>query len=175
MKNDIEKRLFLLKKETEDIFANLESLDHDLLRKNGKGWSIIQVLSHLNMAEIISLEYMKKKMLAGRKMKKVNMINKARMWVTCGFLQTGLKWKAPSYISNPNGDYSLSEIKSKWEATRMKIHDYIDNYPDEWLNRAVYKHPMAGRLSLIQAIDSFIYHQRHHVHQINRIRKELSI
>ncbi len=175
MKKEIEKRLSLLAKETDDIFVGLEHLDGLSLTKNGKGWSIVQVLSHLNMAETLSLSYMKKKMKAGEKMKKVNVVNKARLWVTCSFLMTGLKWKAPSYIAHPKGDYSLGEIRSEWESTRSKINEYVHNYPDEWLNRAVYKHPMAGRLSLIQAIDSFIYHQRHHVHQIRRIRKELNI
>ncbi len=174
-KKIIENRLSQLKKETNEIFDDLESLDQDFLGKKGKGWSIIQVLSHLNMAETLSLEYMKKKMQAGDKMKKVNLINNARMWVTCGFLQTGLRWKAPSYISKPKGDYSLNEIRSEWESTRTNIKEYVNDYPEKWLNKAVYKHPMAGRLSLLQAIDSFIYHQRHHVHQINRIKKEFSI
>ncbi len=175
MKKSIENRLSLLKKETDEIFDDLASINEGLLTKNGKGWSIIQVLKHLNMAESLSLSYMKKKMQAGERMKKINWVNNARMWVTCGFLESGLRWKAPSYIANPKGDYSLSEVKSEWELTRTKIQDYINDYPDEWLDRAVYKHPMAGRLSLLQAIDSFIYHQRHHVHQINRIKKELNI
>ncbi|MEP5611075.1 MAG: DinB family protein [Cyclobacteriaceae bacterium] len=173
MKKEIEKRLLLLARETEVIFAELESFEDDLLRKKGRGWSIIQVLSHLDMAESLSLEYMKKKVKAGSKMSKVNVVNSLRKWVTCGFLQTGLKWKAPAYISNPNGDYSLDEMKSKWMKTRSNIRKYVEDYPEELLNRGVYRHPMAGRLSLIQAVDSFIYHQRHHVHQINRIKKEL--
>ncbi|MEP1094424.1 MAG: DinB family protein [Cyclobacteriaceae bacterium] len=173
MKKEIENRLLLLTRETDLIFIELESFEDELLRKKGMGWSIIQVLSHLNMAESISLEYMKKKVKAGRKMSKVNVVNGFRKWVTCGFLQTGLKWRAPAYISNPNGEYSLDEIKSTWETTRNGIRKYVEHYPEDLLNRAVYKHPMAGRLSLIQAVDSFIYHQRHHVHQINRIKKEL--
>lgn len=173
MKKDIENRLHLLDQETEQIFNELFALDSEYLRKNGNGWSIIQVLSHLNKAESLSLSYMRKKVQAGAKMKKINAINNFRMWVTCGFLGSGLKWKAPSYIANPKGDYSLDEIKNEWQKTRIEIADYVAEYPKELLNRAVYKHPMAGRLSLLQAVDSFIYHQRHHVHQIRRIRKEL--
>ena len=175
MEKKIKNKLELLQKETDQIFAKLESLDSDILTKNGQGWSMIQVLSHLNMAESISLEYMKKKVQAGGNMKKVNIINNLRMWVTCGFLRTGLKWRAPSYISNPKGDYSLDEISEEWKTTRSDLKSYIEKYPSELLDRAVYKHPMAGRLSLPQAISSFIYHQRHHVHQINRIRRELKV
>ena len=175
MKKDIEKRLKLLDSETQRIFDDLSGLDDQTLRKNGRGWSVIQVLNHLNKAEILSLQYMRKKMKAGTKMKKINVLNRMRMWITCGFLESGLKWKAPSYIANPPGDDSLEEMREKWKETRSQIEAYIQDYPDEWLDRAVYKHPMAGRLSLMQAIDSFIYHQRHHVHQIRRIKKELGI
>lgn len=175
MEKKIENKLQLLIKETDQIFEKLKPLDSDFLTMNGRGWSMIQVLSHLNMAESISLDYMKKKVQAGRKMKKVNFINNLRMWVTCGFLRTGLRWKAPSYISNPKGDYSLNEISEEWKATRSDLKSYIDKYPKDLLDRAVYKHPMAGRLSLSQAISSFIYHQRHHIHQINRIRRELKV
>ena len=174
MKKEIENRLLLLTEETDKIFADLESIEASELQKKGKGWSIIQVLSHLNMAETLSLQYMQKKILAGSKMGKVSIVNTIRMSVTCGFLQTGLRWKAPSYISKPKGDYTLNEIRKEWNSTRSQIRQYIQDYPDDLLNREVYKHPMAGRLSLIQAVDSFIYHQRHHVHQLNRIKKELS-
>jgi len=173
VKKEIENRLLLLARETDVIFTELQSFEDDFLRKTGRGWSIIQVLSHLNMSESIALEYMKKKMKAGSEMSKVNVVNSLRMWVTRGFLQTGLKWRAPAYIANPNGEYALGEIKSTWETTRSNIRKYVEDYPDDLLNRAVYKHPMAGRLSLLQAVDSLIYHQRHHVHQINRIKKEL--
>lgn len=173
MKKETENRLLLLTEETDRIFSSLESIEVSKLQKRGKGWSIIQVLSHLNMAEALSLQYMKKKIHAGSKMGKVNFVNSIRMSITCGFLQTGLRWKAPAYISKPNGDYTLDEIRSEWNSTRSLIQKYVDDYPDDLLNREIYKHPMAGRLSLIQAVDSFIYHQRHHVHQINRIKREL--
>ena len=127
------------------------------------------------MAESLSLNYMKKKVNAGKKMKKINVVNRLRIWITCGFLDTGLKWKAPKYIANPPNQMTLKEQREAWEKTRLEIADYINQYPEELLDRAVYKHPMAGRLSLSQAINSFIFHQRHHVYQIKRIRKELSI
>ena len=172
---EIKNKLRILKKETEDILDDLAPIEDAILQKTGSGWSLIQVLSHLNMAESGSLRYMKKKILAGEKMKKVNAWNSFRMWVTSFFLQTGLRWKAPSYIANPEGKYTLSEMKSIWNDTRAQIDEYVNSYPENLLDRAVYRHPMAGRLSLEQAVDSFIYHQRHHVHQIKRIKKELGI
>ncbi|MEQ9402987.1 MAG: DinB family protein [Cyclobacteriaceae bacterium] len=175
MKESIENRFQKLIEETDLVFRDLQGIEESDLKKKGKGWSIIQVLSHLNMSEGLSLQYMNKKVQAGKEMQEVNFINNFKMWVVCGFLGTGLKWKAPSYISNPEGNYTLDEIRKIWEATRSEIRNFIEQYPEELLNHAVYKHPMAGRLSLEQAVDSFVYHQRHHVYQLRRIRKELNI
>jgi hypothetical protein len=136
-----EKRLELLNNETSKILEEISLIDPAFLQKKGKGWSIIQVLSHLNAAESLSLIYMEKKIQAGKKMKRVNAMNKFRMWVTGELLKTALRWRAPRYISNPKGDYSLQEMKSKWNDTRTDIKDFVSQYPEELLDRAVYKHP----------------------------------
>ncbi len=174
MENDLRNKLIMLDEETDHIFEELEHVDPLLHTKNGKGWSLIQVLSHLQMSEEASLNYMKKKIKAGEQMPKTTWWNKFKMWFTCGFLSSSLKWKAPSYIANPPGDYSLNDIRSKWKETREAIWKYVEEYPRNLLDRTVFKHPMAGRQALNEAVDSLIYHQRHHVHQIKRIRKELN-
>ena len=175
MRKTLENKLAKLNSETEGIFEKLQLIELNSLQKNGKGWSIIQVLSHLEMAESASLGYMKKKILAGSEMGRTKALYKFKMEITNLLLQSSLKWKAPSQVSNPEGSYSLDEIREKWKTTRSSLKDYINEYPEELLDKAVYKHPMAGRQGLEQAIDSFIYHQRHHMHQIKRIRKELNI
>ena len=118
--------------------------------------------------------YMKKKMQAGQGMKDYSLGNRIRMTISKGFLQSGLKWKAPKYISSPEAKYSLSEIKDLWEKTRAETRTYAESYPEELIKKAVFKHPFAGRLDLANAIDSFTYHQRHHVHQLKRIKKTIT-
>ena len=67
----------------------------------------------------------------------------------------------------------MAAIRDEWTKTREAIKNYVEEYPDKLLSKAVYKHPFAGRLDLESAIGSFIYHQRHHIHQIKRIRKKM--
>lgn len=174
MKAGIHNKLDKLNKDTQKIYASIEELSEENLQDQCYGWSIIQVLSHLNDAESASLKYMQKKMQAGDKMQKAGTGNAVRMWLTNMALKSSLKWKAPSYISNPP-TYSLDEIKSKWKETRNNIQQFVSEYPDQWMNKLVYKHPMAGRQDLERAVDSFVYHQIHHMHQINRIKKRIGI
>ena len=174
MKETIKKKLETLTKDRERIFQMIQSIPSDQLDNDSYGWSIIQVLSHLNDAETASLHYMRKKMQAGDQMNDSSIANSVRMWLTNQALKTSLKWKAPSYISQPPS-YPLQEMQEKWDQTRQSIFEFVEKYPDKWLNKLVYKHPMGGRQNLSSAIDSFIYHQIHHMHQIKRIKKQLEI
>ena len=174
VKKGINKKLKRLNDDTEKIYASLDGIAKEKLSDPSYGWSIIQVFSHLNDAETASLKYMKKKVQAGDKMANSKLSNALRTWLCNHALKSSLKWKAPSYISNPP-TYELEEIRSKWADTRSAIQEFVDNYPDQWLNKLVYKHPLGGRQNLDRAVDSFVYHQVHHTHQIKRIRKQLGI
>ena len=172
-KQQIFETLKKLDEETMQIFNSIEGLSEEDLSNKSYGWSIIQVLSHLNMAEFGSLTYMTKKMQAGEGMPEYAVSNKIKYFLTKRLLQSSLKWKAPKVVADPKDDYALSELKDVWRKTRVMAEKYISDYPDSLLTKAVYKHPFAGRLDLEGAISSFLYHQRHHVHQIRRIRKKI--
>jgi len=174
VKEAINNKLKRLNADTATIYTLIEGISEEKLHDQRYGWSIIQVLSHLNEAETASLKYMRKKVQAGDKMQDSGMGNALRMWLTNQALKSSLKWKAPSYISSPP-TYPLQEMKSKWAETRASIREFVDEYPDKWLGKLVYKHPMGGRQNLKSAVDSFIYHQVHHMHQINRIKNKLGI
>lgn len=174
MKKAIKEKLQRLNDDTVKIYASLEGISQEKLNDNSYGWSIIQVLSHLNSAESASLKYMQKKIQAGDKMGDFGPSNALRMWLCNSALKSSLKWKAPSYIADPPS-FEYDEMKTKWEATRTAIEQFVDEYPDQWLNKLVYKHPLGGRQNLDRAVDSFVFHQVHHMHQINRIRKQLEV
>lgn len=172
-KEPIFHNLELLNQETQVMYESLKDMAEEDLHDQRYGWSIIQVFSHLNMAEFGSLRYMNKKMQAEDKMPEYAISHKVRYFLTKRLLQSSLKWKAPKVVADPKGDYSFQEMKEIWAKTRSMIETYISEYPEKLLSKAVYKHPFAGRLDLDGAVSSFVYHQRHHVHQIKRIRKEI--
>ncbi len=163
----------------DDTVQLLDSLgeisEENLSKKIENSWSILQVLSHLNSSERASLTYMKKKVQAGDKMGSIGIMNKLQMKLTNLALASSLKWKAPSYVAHPDEPKDLEEIRGIWLKTRKEIMSFVKEYPDEYLDRLVYKHPMGGRQNLNNAVYSFIYHQKHHLHQIDRIKKSLGV
>ncbi len=177
----VEKQNIIDKLKNFDVTTNklLDDLSHvsdEKLKQNPDGgWSVLQVLSHLDAAESASLGYMRKKLQAGDKMGTIGLMNQLKMGVIKIALKSSLKWKAPSYISNPASPSSLVKMREQWMNTRKEIKNFVSEYPDKYINSLVYKHPMGGRQDLNNAIDSFIFHQAHHIHQINRIKKKLAV
>ncbi len=163
-----------LEKETKILFNSIEGLTEEQLHDQSYGWSIIQVLSHLQVAETGTIKYMTKKMQAGDKMPDYGFGNKLRLTLTKRMLNSSLKWKAPKPVAHPESESSLEEMKALWNTAREQTKTYLAAYPDQFLGKAVFKHPMAGRLDLAGAIDSMTYHQRHHLHQIKRIKKAIA-
>ena len=175
MQKRYKRQLQQLNFETKQILDDLDSIEDPSLQKNARVWSVIQVLGHLELSEAGTLKYMQKKILAGEKMKRASFIHKLRMRLVNLLLSTWFRWKAPLFIADPPNNYSLAEISDRWKNTRGQLEKYVEEYPEELSNRLVFRHPMAGRQALGEAISSIVYHQRHHVHQIKRIRKELKI
>ena len=110
-KQPILESLETLNEETQAIYSSMENLTEEDLHNTAYGWSLIQVLSHLNMAEFGSLRYMSKKMQAGEGMADYSAGHKVRYFLTKGLLQSSLKWKAPKVVSDPKGDYTFQELK----------------------------------------------------------------
>ena len=173
MNSTLQAKLAQLESETKALFANIEELSEEQLHDQSYGWSVIQVLSHLYDAEAGTVIYMTKKMQAGDQMPNFSMGGKLRMALTRMMLKSSLRWKAPKPVSNPKSDYSLDEMKQHWEKSRQKTIAFVQAYPEKYLGKAVVKHPMAGRIDLPGALDSISYHQRHHLHQITRIKKAM--
>lgn len=170
MKQILQDKLSRLDSEREAMYQSVEELSEADLHNPIYGWSIIQVFSHLNDAEIGTVQYMLRKMQAGDKMPEYAFGNQLRLALSKALLQSNLKWKAPKPVSNPEGEYSLDEMKQLWQETREDTRKYVEQYPEKYLKKAVFKHPFAGRLDLAGAIDSLTFHQRHHKHQIKRIK-----
>lgn len=172
-KQSVYKRLSEAEREVDKLYSQIEGLSAEQLHRQGSGWSVIQVISHLQMSEQGSLQYMQKKLQAGKDMPDSGTINQLKMSLMNLALDSPLRWKAPSMISNPSNEGSLEELKLSWTQIREEIKNYIDEYPDEFISKGVYKHPFAGRQNLESAIRFLGYHIKHHRHQIERIKKEL--
>lgn len=166
-----------LEQQRNELFRLVQNQSTEVLSKiHQQGeWSVLQILTHLYISEKLSIGYIKKKSLA------INEVGNASVWQS--FLvvilrisqRIPLRYKAPKVVlQNTPSALSLPDLIAQWDLLRIEIKSMLTNLPDKHVNKLVYKHPFAGRLSFPQAVDFFQEHIIHHTPQIKRILKKIN-
>ena len=172
MDTKVEKQLQYLVRETDALFADLKKYSEaDLNRQPAPdSWSAIQCLHHLILAEKYSTAYCKKKLGFRPKLKKAGWQSGLRRRFVNWYLGSPLKFKAPPGLGTeylPEHD-TLENTKNEWLKARTEIKNFLQNLPAEYVNKEVYKHPAAGRMSIPDMLSFFGAHFRHHRKQAYR-------
>ncbi len=135
------------------------------------GWHALQVLEHVIGSEIGTLGYLKKKTLAPAATLESSSADELMAGEKLiAALQSRKQWKAPDVLPQPRGLDSLGMYAAKWEALRFDYATFISDLSDEYLDRLVFRHPLAGMLNLAQTIAFLRDHITHHMFQLERIK-----
>ncbi len=154
------------------LFADLAAYPEEQLNRqpaNG-GWSAIQTLHHLLLVEELSLAYVRKKLSFNPTMEKVGPGTYWRSLWLSAWLRSPLKRKAPDYVGDANlpAFATLDSTRDRWERVRHEWRQFLNELPDELLDKQVYKQPFAGRLGWLQTIGFFEGHFQRHRKQVQR-------
>lgn len=156
-----------------EILSQVKQLPPDryMLQPSPAKWSIAQILTHLLTSEKLSIGYMKKKMLG------IDQLNNSGMAGSLRFtlLQLSqripnLKFRAPNVVvANTPQALPIDELISQWDALRNDLKALLESIEEKNVKKAIYKHPLAGRLDAAQATAFFYEHIHHHWPQIKRL------
>ena len=135
-------------------------------------WTPLETLHHLNLAERQSVDYLAYKLAREAVMPRLGLRDWFAGKAVSLALASPLKFKAPPQtdarrpgVETPADVQSLAD---EARATRTDLRGLIARLPAEWHGRAVYRHPTAGRMSLLDMLRLFSVHQRRHAKQIRR-------
>jgi hypothetical protein len=173
MKPQISKRLDKLDSMLEALLADLQPLPDALLNsKPGPGkWSVLQVLHHLMIAEQLSAMYVQKKTSTGiDDIPEVPISSYTKLLSLRLTFLMPFKFKAPPAVGDdvlPDTS-TLDEVFGTWRQNRQSLRALLHNLPENVLGKAIYKHPIAGKLNAAQMLDFFDLHFSHHLAQIKR-------
>ncbi len=142
-----------------------------MLQPSPAKWSIAQILTHIVTSEKLSIGYMKKKMLG------IDQLNNSGIAGSLRFtlLQLSqripvLKFRAPKVVlTNTPQALPIDELISQWDALRNDLKSLLESIEEKNVKKAIYKHPLAGRLDAAQATAFFYEHIHHHWPQIKRL------
>jgi hypothetical protein len=135
-------------------------------------WSITQILYHLHYAELRSLSYVKKKMLAAQ-LENSGLLSALRFRLLKWMMLSGYKLKAPPLLGEVPDGLNYEEVILAWAETRVQLRTLIDQLSDDLLRKNIYRHPRAGRLNVFQMMGFFQDHFDHHMKQVKRLKRNV--
>lgn len=158
--------------ELDQLLKSLSSYAHQALNQPPKegAWSVMQVLHHIRLAEYYSHKYCEKKLSFKPQLGEAGWQENLRGKLVKWYLQLPFKVQAPT---NMSGDAlpvesRLMDLEAEWKEQRKVLQLFFEDLPEEYVNKAVYKHPMGGRLSFAGMLDFYEAHFRRHQKQIWR-------
>ena len=137
-------------------------------------WSVMQLMEHLMLVEGYGQSYVKKKLSFSSSLVKVGMATAWRNLVLNVFIKSPFKITAPDAVSEENlPEYSnFWETAKKWKEQRKLLWELFESIPLEHYDKEIYKHPLAGRLSIYGLLDFYQGHFTRHRKQMNGILKK---
>ncbi|GCC50751.1 DinB family protein [Chryseotalea sanaruensis] len=174
MNSQLEKHFHKLEEQRTEILNSLLSKSATELSAPpapGK-WSVLQILTHLYASEKLSFGYIKKKSLGIQDTANADLRQAMVLTVLKISQRLPFRFRAPKVVvENTPETMSLEQLVNHWNLLRLELKAHLENVPDGHLHKLVYKHPMAGRLSLPQALQFFAEHINHHKPQIKKALK----
>ncbi len=153
------------------VAARLDRHDRAALnrpRADG-GWSALQVLHHVIAAEAGTLRYISKKMLAGPNLPRAGLASRMRLLALQAVLVSPVRFRAPAVTADVPDEADPAELLTRWQETREGLRTLLEGFPDELLDRVVFRHLLVGLMGLHDTLDFLQGHLDHHVRQVERL------
>lgn len=151
--------------------SGLSSATYHFNPSNGK-WSVSQILTHLLVAERLSLSYMKKKALSIDSLDDTGLSESLKFLVLVISQHVPLKYKAPAILRDSTSKpLSFGELVRQWQELRNEMKTFLETIEDHQVRKKIYKHPRVGMLNVCQGIQFLADHLHHHYPQVKSIIK----
>lgn len=137
-------------------------------------WSISQVVEHLIESETGVNKYINFKIKKIEEQPKAGIKSFLSSKILNKKLKSIKKFKVPSILSEPELGNDYSDLKEKWDTSRLFLIKTVETFPKEKKNKVVFRHPVAGLLNMHQTMLFLINHLHHHIPQIDALRIKLA-
>lgn len=132
-------------------------------------WSINEIIHHLVLAESFAVAYLEKKLDKVDTLRNVSWSAGFRSLLLSSAMHSPLKFKAPSPLVLPTAGLTLQNLDAQWQSQREKLRTLLARVKPEMSRLALYRHPVAGLLTVAQMLSFLETHCTHHEKQIARI------
>lgn len=137
-------------------------------------WSINEIIYHISHAELAIVNYIYKKAAAPKESPKAGFKSWYRTLLLRLALKSSRKFKAPKVLDQPNGPYDKEELINEWRTIRNKLENILNQIADEDIYRQLFKHPVVGKINLLQTLAFMADHMQRHLDQIKKIKRQIN-
>ncbi|MEO1367871.1 MAG: DinB family protein [Acidobacteriota bacterium] len=133
-------------------------------------WTVLQIIWHLVDAEQKSIATIRKQFDKSTR-HRTGLKSRLKSVALRTFLALDIPIKAPPVVAAPPATESLdfATLKADWDAVRADWRQMAESLPSDRHRDALFKHPIAGKLSFAQALDFQDAHADRHARQIRAL------
>ena len=171
MDQQLQQRFDRLESTRRDVLSRLEGHDRarlNRLRSDG-GWSALQVLHHVIAAEAGTLSYASKKMQGGTALPRAGLLSRLRLLGLQAAMVSPLRFKAPGMTADVPREIDPDELRARWDEVRAGWEKLLESFPEEILDRMVFRHGFAGLMGLPDTLGFMQAHLEHHARQVDGV------
>lgn len=168
------KRFDKLERAREEAASWIDS-HKDLFREkpDAQTWSLGQVVDHVTIAEAGALQYVNYKLTEVEKLRAAGFGARVRSTILAAALRSPMRFKAPEVAATPSNELEWPEANERWKDLRNRWRSLLETFPEELAGTAIYRHPVAGRMTIEHALSFMQEHLAHHRRQLERIDARL--
>jgi hypothetical protein len=151
------------------VLVRVAEVDEERLRDapDGGEWSVLQTLQHLVLAErVLLLDLPDVQTLRAER---VTAANRLAYAAVLGVLRGKVPVPLPDPAMEPDGSWSLEEVSSRWQEDIDWLGRYLDVLVDVRRSPAVFRHPVAGPLTVDQVLRLAPLHLAYHLPRMRRL------
>jgi DinB superfamily len=137
-------------------------------RPDGNGWSMVDVVEHLVLAEEGALLSLTKGPRPGTR---VTLRNRVAVVLVRIYLSAGFRARVPVQGIMPKGGVSLETLEHRWGTVRAQLRDRLAGLSRADLRAPKFRHPVAGWVPPASGFAFLVTHLIHHRRQLDRIRR----
>lgn len=150
------------------LLDGVEALGADAIsaRPQPDTWSILEIVEHLVLAEAAILQGLPPAAELNDRPRSLK--HRLRFQVVMAILRFGIPVRVPSRSMVPTGQAPLTELRRRWDENLHWLRSYAGGLDAVGERRAVFLHPVAGPITLAQALRMDRLHLDVHLRQIRK-------
>ncbi len=144
------------------------TIDQNSFKPSNGEWSNLEVFEHIQIAEDGILDFFKR-FPPSASQYQVKWLDKLKDFGLSKLYKSAYKVKVPIKSLDPKGNKKLEDLIKESNQAANELQSILIEFPIEKLNYSVFKHPVAGGMSMKAVIKFWENHVLHHNHQLDRI------